>query len=606
MQRSPFESACDHVEAWLDAGAGSRWAVRDTRLRAEKGRAWEIDLHDDELAIRKVRLFLPPDFPASPCELYVDRAYFLKVPHVEADGHLCLGLESIPEDYTDPVAAIARALQALRDRFLEPANDAQWVERQFQEERASYWWQLCISRKVAHDRRPLPGLTYVDLRELDRWSEGTLVGYVPAGAKHRRLAVQVVSNTDVDPAKTATRHRWADGTMVRGDALLVRMPSEHPWTPATWPMTFHALNALIGELTDHECSLVNWLQKAGWSDTEAPRNRKARAKARARLAQQDGNEAPPGQRPLLVVLVQDNLMYGYQLFGSGLALMEAPALEPVPLTRIDPDWALARDHGAERLRERRAKRVLLLGAGSLGSPLAVALAKAGIGVVDIVDSQVMETENTARHVLGMEAVGQSKARALAQLLMRNIPGISARGFLADAATWATKNCKPGQYDLVVECTAESSVRVFMAQFRTALFGSIPVIHAWTEPLCSAGHVVLSQLAVPWPDNDPADDLVNASDLSAKDTRVNLPACSAGFHPYGSADIELVAAFVAQRVIAALDDAQMPSMVWSWVRSSAFFEALPVPVNTRPIVPASNFPADSVSVTRDLAQVLGHP
>ncbi|MGF6414848.1 hypothetical protein [Paraburkholderia sp. MM5482-R1] len=147
------------------------------------------------------------------------------------------------------------------------------------------------------------------------------------------------------------------------------------------------------------------------------------------------------------------------------------------------------------------------------------------------------------------------------------------------------------------------MRTFISTMRSVLFGNIPIIHAWTEPLCSAGHVVLTQPAVPWPVDDPADTLVNASDLPARDTRVDLPACSDGFHPYGAADIQLIAAFAAERVIAVLDDMGQPSTVWSWVRSSAFFDTLPAPVTTRSIVPLSSSRSDSAATTRELSKVL---
>jgi hypothetical protein len=297
-------------------------------------------------------------------------------------------------------------------------------------------------------------------------------------------------------------------------------------------------------------------------------------------------------------------MFGYQVFGPSVSLLSRPSIEPVYITRVDPDWALARDHRLEVLHARREKRVLLIGCGSLGSPLAKALARAGVGHFDIVDSQLMETENTSRHELGMREVGQGKAPGLARKLIQDVPALKARGFVADAASWTTKNCRPGNYDLIVECTAESSVRTFMSHARTGLFGDCPVIHAWSEPLCSAAHVVLSQPSVPWPGDDPADTLVNASDLSAGDTRIQPPACAGGFHPYGAADIDLVAAFAAERVIAVLDDLQHPSTVWSWARSSAFFAALPMSVSTRSIVPISDSTFDTATTTRELARVLG--
>ncbi|HQC97844.1 MAG TPA: hypothetical protein PK306_19265, partial [Aquabacterium sp.] len=71
-----------------------------------------------------------------------------------------------------------------------------------------------------------------------------------------------------------------------------------------------------------------------------------------------------------------------------------------------------------------------------------------------------------------------------------------------------------------------------------------------------------------------------------------------------ADIELVAAFAAERVIAVLDGMSHTSTVWSWVRSSAYFDALPVAANKRPIVPSSSSKFDSAMTTRELAAVVG--
>jgi hypothetical protein len=383
---------------------------------------------------------------------------------------------------------------------------------------------------------------------------------------------------------------------VRGSALFVRLGDDVRWTPATWPASFEDLDGMVSRATNHECSLAQWASRAIRPQESTPPKQ-----AKGRRNRQP--EVSPGQPPLLVVIAQYGVMFGYQVFGTAMPRLQPPAIEPVYITRVDADWALARDHSLDVLRARRGKRVLLLGNGSLGSPLAKALARSGIGHLDIVDAQLMSVENTSRHELGLGDVGQPKAPALARQLKWDVPGLNVRGYLADAPTWITKNCTPGMYDLVIECTAESSVRSFISNMRTTLFGDAPIIHAWTEPMCSAGHVVLTQVAVPWPGDDPADTLINASDLSAHDTRVNLPACSDGFHPYGAADIQLIAAFAAERVIGVMDDMDHPSTVWSWVRSSAFFETLPPPVTTRSIVPVSVSRFDSAATTRELSKVL---
>ena len=599
MERSPFEAVAAQVREWLDAGPGAAWARRTDPLRAGEGHAWEVALRDDALPVRKVRIVLPVDFPASPCELWVDPGHFLKLPHVEADGHVCLGLASIPDDYDHPVGAVARALTALNDQLLGPAVSGQWIEEQFHNERASYWAQYCGTRRQMPDRRPVAARTFVDIGETGQWCEGAIAAYIPARSKHRRYALQVATVASVDPHELATRHGWGDGTMVRGRALFLRLGDDVPWTPSTWPGSYRDLDALVSRVTGRERLLADWVSQA--SNPHEPAQPKRAANARR------GREpdVPPGQPPQLVVLVQGGVMFAYQLFASAIPLLQPTGIEPVRVSRVDPDWALARDHGLDVLRARRKKRVLLVGNGSLGSPLAKALARSGIEHLDIVDAELMDVENTSRHELGMADVGQPKASALASELRRDVPGLNVRGFCAEATAWMTQHCKPGNYDLVVECTAESSVRTFISHMRSTLFGDAPVIHAWTEPLCSAGHVVLTQTAVRWPAEDPADALVNASDLPARDTRINLPACSDGFHPYGAADIQLVAAFAAERVIGVLDDMQQPSAVWSWVRSSAFFEGLPISVNVRAIVPLSASRCDSATTTRCLSTVLGH-
>jgi molybdopterin/thiamine biosynthesis adenylyltransferase len=224
--------------------------------------------------------------------------------------------------------------------------------------------------------------------------------------------------------------------------------------------------------------------------------------------------------------------------------------------------------------------------------------------VDIVDSELFEGPNTARHVLGLKAVGTAKAAALAARLTADIPGIVVKGYLALASTWVATKCKPGMYDLVVDCTAESAVRTMLTHWRTRAFGKVPVVHAWIEPFCAAAHVILTQSAEPWPKDDPAERLVNAADFSDAKTRIDLPACSAGFHPYGAADVWQAAAFTTERVLAVVDDCNHVSTVWSWVRSKAFFDGLGVAVHLRAVVPTSGGRFDSVMLTRDYWTVLG--
>lgn len=71
--------------------------------------------------------------------------------------------------------------------------------------------------------------------------------------------------------------------------------------------------------------------------------------------------------------------------------------------------------GAEGQEKLRRARVLLVGAGGLGSPIALYLVGAGIGNLTIVDDDVVSVSNLHRQVLyGEDEVGQPKAECAAR------------------------------------------------------------------------------------------------------------------------------------------------------------------------------------------------
>ena len=100
---------------------------------------------------------------------------------------------------------------------------------------------------------------------------------------------------------------------------------------------------------------------------------------------------------------------------------------PVVRPRFDPDQQdfnerysrhlLLPEVGAEGQRRLQAARVLLIGAGGLGSPAAYYLAAAGVGTLRITDDDVVDRSNLQRQILHTEArVGTSKVASAEQAL----------------------------------------------------------------------------------------------------------------------------------------------------------------------------------------------
>jgi len=71
-----------------------------------------------------------------------------------------------------------------------------------------------------------------------------------------------------------------------------------------------------------------------------------------------------------------------------------------------------------------AARILILGAGGLGSPVAAYLAGAGVGTLGIVDSDVVELNNLHRQIVySSEDIGRKKAEAAQSRLQKVNPEI---------------------------------------------------------------------------------------------------------------------------------------------------------------------------------------
>src|SRR5437868_7289011 len=85
--------------------------------------------------------------------------------------------------------------------------------------------------------------------------------------------------------------------------------------------------------------------------------------------------------------------------------------------------------GMEGQQKLHAARVLCIGAGGLGSPLALFLAAAGVGTIGIVDFDVVDFTNLQRQIIhGTEDVGRLKMESAKETLQSINPFTKVIGF----------------------------------------------------------------------------------------------------------------------------------------------------------------------------------
>jgi adenylyltransferase/sulfurtransferase len=109
-----------------------------------------------------------------------------------------------------------------------------------------------------------------------------------------------------------------------------------------------------------------------------------------------------------------------------------------------------------------AGRVLIVGAGGLGSPAALYLAAAGLGTLGILDADLVEISNLQRQILhGTRDLGQPKVASAQRRLADLNPGLNVETH----HTRLDRDNAPGlfgRYDLVLDCTDNLPTRLIVS------------------------------------------------------------------------------------------------------------------------------------------------
>ena len=138
--------------------------------------------------------------------------------------------------------------------------------------------------------------------------------------------------------------------------------------------------------------------------------------------------------------------------------------------RVTPDLARA--------------RVLLIGAGALGSVVAEYLIRAGVTSMAVVDSETVAIGNLVRHTATIEQLGEPKAEALAARLNAASPNSTVTAHRSTAEELLAPDFV-GDFDLVIETTGDH----FLLELLGGVDAPSPITYASLSVSLHARHLI---------------------------------------------------------------------------------------------------------------------
>jgi hypothetical protein len=393
------DNAAAAVAGWLATLPGVR-PLGPAELRVYDARnpiaGWRLDVRFADRA-RRLDLLLPEGFPRQPPRIaVVDRPKYLTWPHVDEDGDLCLLGDHAEIDFTRPVEVTGSLLASAAGLVEDLAATGRPDD--FRDEFNTYWgrtvppgrpkiYSLLFPHPPSRIARVWRGRRFYLVGEqagIEAWLANRFTGGVDtkteAGAVVWLPRPPVPKEFPSTPSQVVRLAEQAGAGKLlerlvcdeKGEVVILASPTPHG--PCFGGVTLVAGN--------------RYGQRAPNVDGPVPGFRPGKA-----------------PRPLLVS----------RLYHGGTALKSE-------VERADPTWVHGRGHDP-RFERLRSATVAVLGCGSVGAPVAVQLAAAGVGGLILIDPDTLRWANVGRHPVGARGVGRNKAEALAESIRSGYPHI---------------------------------------------------------------------------------------------------------------------------------------------------------------------------------------
>lgn len=499
----------------------------DDPLLAGKHAGWLVVTHGHELAV-----VVDGAFPFTRPRVYL-RGEHDPMPHVEANGRLCLDNPEIP---SDPEAAVREALRHARNLLKDIEKGIE--DGDFAEDFTLYWNQSTTPGPTA--RLLVPDVNRSGL----------------LSACGTTTAVYGFASGDV--ARRWWSHRFNDNLRkINRGALLIL--DELP-NPDKYPSTGEELWDLIAARSEDSIEVLEDL---------------LRQNPKTLLVVLAGT-SPNGRRHAVGILMARPIdRRGRAVNRRVLELGYARGSTPprvlcgrLMLRRLRTENLNAAGSRLPYLERDRlaAARVAIVGCGALGSGVARLLSKSGVGHFILVDSENLGWENIRRHQLGAGFVGHSKAAALALTLAQENPDIGSTKAYDIAVEHLLKQ-RPealAEAELIVACTGSWSANSMLDDL--SMRGGPPILYAWMEAHAVAAHAVL---ILPGHSYRAGYDPVGNPRLTASICHKPIPPeCGANTSPFGAIELAQAEALAARLALDQLRG-KIHGTIWkTWLTDEA--------------------------------------
>ena len=552
--RRHHDDAVVRLGNWLsDAGGGARisdLALHEAFPSRRFAAGWRLPIEFPE-GVRQLHVAVDAQFPFSTVRIgLADPPPLLTWPHLEEEGLLCL-----PHRPTlhDPIEDTKPLLGDACD--LITRNSAGIVRSDFQDEFLSYW---------ARD----PGLKGVEFTSLLRSASPSRQIAVWRGAEWF-----IVAETE-EQLHSWSRNRFgSESSKVSTEsAALLWIPE--PLLPEQYPRTAADVWILARE-TDGGRKLLQELSircpkrivtVLGADSKHGP--------CFAGVTVESPVEGRPGK-------MRSSLQKGFRpghvppSVASNRYWMAATPVVRSKVARADAGWVHGRGRDARQETLSKATAVVL-GAGSVGAPVAEQLAMAGVGRLIIIDPERLTAANTGRHPLGAKHVRKYKAEALALELRENYPHHQFE-FRNDG--WQTVNASEPellkQTSLVLSVMGDWNAEDALNTWHLNGRSTPPVVYGWTEEHACAGHAVAitptSAACLKCGLSEVGDTLFRVTRWLEPTLRQE-PGCGSLYQPYGPVEVAHTVSLITELALDVLLGVETGTPHRIWACRRAFLES----------------------------------